>query len=227
VELIGQAVHFFAAANHTTKDSLTWTLFLLAQHPEVMADLHDELHGTLRGGAPTVEQLARLPLLERVIRESLRLLPPVSYYSRGNVEPARLGPYSLRKGTTVVLSHYVTHHMPDLYPQPERFLPDRWRSINPSPYAYLPFGAGPRMCVGATFAMQTLKIALAVILQRFRLEVVPDARIDRQVTTTLWPRHGLPMRLHRQDRGFTSTPVCGNIHEMVDLPSAAGRRAAA
>jgi cytochrome P450 len=191
----------------------------------VTADLVDELHSTLHGDAPSLDQLNQLPLLERVIKESLRLLPPVSYYSRSNIEPTRLGPYPLRKGTTVVLSHYVTHHLPDLYPQPERFLPDRWRTLNPSPYAFLPFGAGPRMCVGATFALQTLKIALAVILQRYRLEVIPDARIDRQVTTTLWPKHGLPMRLHRQDRCFSSTPVCGNIHEMVELPSARRRAA--
>ena len=219
IELVGQAVHFYAAANHTTKDALTWTLLLLAQHPQVMAELHDELLSKLRGEAPTSAQLQQLPLLERVIKESMRLLPPVSYYSRMNSEPAVLGAYALSKGTTIVLSHYITHHMADLYPQPERFRPERWRTINPSPYEYLPFGAGPRMCVGAMFAMMTLKISLAMILQRFRLTVVPHARIDRKITTTLWPRHGMPMILWRQDRQFTSSPVCGDIHEMVELPA--------
>jgi cytochrome P450 len=227
MELVGQAVHFYAAANHTTKDALTWTLFLLAQHPEVMADLHDELVGKLRGAGPTIEQMQQLPLLENVINESMRLLPPVPYYSRVNTEPAALGSYSLPRGTTIVFSHYITHHMADLYPQPERFRPERWQTINPSPYEYLPFGAGPRMCVGAMFAMMTLKISLAMILQRFRLTVVPQARIDRKVTTTLWPSHGMPMILCRQDRQFTSSPVCGDIHEMVELPATTQRQAVA
>ncbi len=218
-DLIGQVNILFIAGHETTSNALTWTLFLLAEHPALMADLLDELHGVLHGDAPTVEQLGRLPLLERVIKESLRLFPPVVYVYRVATEPFELGPYALPQRSTVALSFYVTHHLPEVYPQPEKFLPDRWRTAKPTPYMYLPFGAGPRTCIGASFSMMSLRITLAMILQRYRFEVVPRARIDRKVVITLSPRHGMPMMIHRQDRRFQKTTVCGNVHEMVDLKS--------
>jgi cytochrome P450 len=216
-ELIGQASMLFGAANRTTASALTWTLFLLAQHPAVMADLFDELDGTLHGEAPTPAGPGPLPLLDRVIKESLRLLPPVVFNTRTATGPAELGPYRLAKGSTVVFSHYVTHHMPELFPQPEHFLPDRWLTIAPSPYAYLPYSAGPRLCIGAALAGLTIKTALAMILQQYRLTLVPYATVNRRVTVTLVPDAGLPVLIGRQDRCFESSPVCGNIHEMVAL----------
>lgn len=218
-ELVGQLTVLFVAGHETTSNALAWTLFLLAQHPAIMADLHDELRGVLAGAAPTLEQCDRLPLLDRVINESLRLLPPVVYAYRVATEPFQLGPYEMPKGATVAISHYITHHLPDIYSQPERFLPDRWLTIRPSAYAYLPFGAGPRSCVGAGFGLMTMRIALAMILQRYRLTMRPGARVDRRVVITMMPRFGLPMSIHPPDRQFTSVPVRGNIHEMVELPA--------
>lgn len=216
-ELIGQVNFMYAAGHETTSNAMTWTLFLLAQHPDVMADLLDELTGRLHGDAPTVEQMRDLPLLDRVIKESMRLLAPPVYNTRTSVGAFELGPYSLPKGSTVGFSHYITHHMPELYPQPEKFLPDRWLTINPSPFEYLPFGAGPRMCPGAAFATMAMKVSLPMILQRYRLAVVAGARIDRAFKVTLTPKHGMPMIVSRQDRQFTKATVRGNIHEMVDL----------
>jgi len=216
-ELVGQATILLAAADETTADTLNWTLFLLAQHPRVMADVLDELTANLRGEPPTVAQLNQLPMLDRVIKESMRILPAIIYNTRTNVTPVDLGPHTLPKGTTILYSHYITHRIPDLYPQPARFLPERWETIRPSPYAYLPFGAGPRMCIGAAFATQTIKIALSMILQRYRIQVVPGSRIDRFVRITLTPRFGMPMLIAPQDRCFSRSPVCGNIHEMVDF----------
>jgi cytochrome P450 len=127
----------------------------------------------------------------------------------------------------VVASHYITHHMPDLYPEPERFRPDRWLEIAPSPYAYLPFGAGSRMCLGAPFALLMLKVSLSIMLQRYRLTVVPGSRIDRHCTLTLGPLQGIPMQIHLQDGNFSSSPVAGNIHDLVDLaPAQQSARAA-
>ncbi|MFN4261438.1 MAG: cytochrome P450, partial [Gemmataceae bacterium] len=226
-ELVGQLHTLFNAAYHTTTSALTWTVFLLAQHPRVMRELLAELHGHLHGQAPTNPQLARMSLLDRVIKESMRLLPPVVYAPRVNMVPINLGPYHLPKGTMVVTSHYITHHMPELFPQPERFLPDRWLHSNPSPYAYMPFGAGPRMCIGAPFATLMLKVAVAILFQRFRLSVVPGAQIDRQCTLTLGPRDGIPMTIWRQDRQFSTSPVQGNIHDMVHFPPYEERPAAA
>src|SRR5207247_5789824 len=147
LELVGQTAHLFAASNQSTRSALIWTLFLLTQHPDVMSDLYDELHGRLHVAAPTLEHLERLPVLERVIREGLRRFPPVSYYTRATAEPTDLGGRRLRKGCTVVFSHYITHRMPDIFPNPERFQPERWLTAAPTPYEYLPFGIGPRMCI--------------------------------------------------------------------------------
>jgi cytochrome P450 len=216
-ELVSLATILFAASYETTVNALTWTLFLLAQHPSIMADLLDELDGTLKGGPPTSDQLDHLPLLEAVIKESMRILPPVPFIARVAIGPVELGGLSLRRGDWVACSIYMTHRLPDLYLEPEQFRPGRWFEINPTPYEYLPFGAGPYNCVGYNFAMSVIKIALTMILQRFRLAVVPGARIDRLVQVTMRPKYGMPMTVHQQDRRFHAVPVTGNIHEMVRL----------
>ncbi|HKD35910.1 MAG TPA: cytochrome P450 [Pirellulales bacterium] len=216
-ELIGQATVMFIASYENVASVLTWTLFLLAQHPDVMSDLHAELAGTLGDGPPDPEQIEKLPLLDAVIKESMRVLPPVPYLLRKPSVPTSLGGFELRKNDRVAVSAYITHHLSDLYPQPRRFIPDRWFSIKPTPYEYLPFGAGPRACLGKLFAVAEIKIALAMILLRHRLSVVPDITINRRVQVMMSPKRGLPMAVHHQDRCFGSAPVRGNIHEMVEL----------
>lgn len=221
-ELVGQANILLMAAYDTSSGAMTWMHFLLEQHPDILADVVDELEGELDGDPPRPEQLDRLPLLERVIKESLRILGPAVHNSRFNIRPATFGDYELPRGSNLVFSHYVTHRVADVFTEPDRFMPRRWETINPSPYEYLPFGAGPRMCIGAAFAMMTMKIAMGTMLQRHRFELLPGARIDRKVATTLTPKYGLPVRLHRQDRAFAASPVRGNIHDIVNLPSRAG-----
>ena len=217
-ELIGQAAVLFGAAHLTTSFSLTWTLFLLAQHPRVALDLADELNGVLRGEVPTVAQLEQLPLLDRVIKESMRVLPASAYSQRINMEPVELGPFRLGKGTVIIFSQYITHHMPELFPEPERFRPERWETIRPSPYAYFPFAAGPRMCLGAPLAGMTMRLTLPAILQRFRLKVVPGTCINGRVSSTmLSPASGMPMLVMPPTAAPESSPVRGNIHDMVAL----------
>jgi cytochrome P450 len=216
-EVLGQTTILFSAAHETTANTLTWTLFLLAQHPQVTGRLMDELHGVLQGNAPASEQLCQLPLLDRVIKESMRVLPAVPYSTRTSVAPFELGPYQLPAKTTVAYSHYITHHLSGLYPESERFLPDRWLTIHPSPYEYLPFGAGPRMCIGAAFATMTLKVALAMILQRFNLNVVRGARVNRGAAVTMFPKGGLTMNVESPTHSPRFIPVRGNIHDMVNL----------
>ena len=217
-ELVGQASILLNAGHETTSNALTWTLFLLSQHPSVLHDLRDELQSVLRGSPPTAAQLAQLPLLDRVIKESMRILPPVCYSFRVSTAPFQIGPYELGKGTGLFFSQYTTHHDPTLYSEPQRFLPQRWETIDPSPYEYLPFGAGPRMCIGATFAMIEIKIVLAMIVQRFTLALEPNARIDRQIKITLSPKYGMPMRVALPDHTPTPVQVRGNVREMVALP---------
>jgi len=182
----------------------------------------------LNGTAPTLEQLEQLPVLDGVIKESMRLLPASAYSQRVNAEPVELGPLQLAKGTPVIFSQIITHHLPDLFPEPERFLPERWQTINPSPYAYLPFAAGPRMCVGAGLALMTLKITLAAILQRYHLSVVPGAAIDGSVTFWMFTlTSGMSMLVLAPTAPFSAAQVAGNIHDLVALPHSLSSRAKA
>lgn len=216
-ELIGHANNLFSAGHETTGNALTWTLFLLEQHPRVLADLHDELTSVLGGDAPAAEQLNRLPLLDRVVKESLRLLPPIVYAPRATAAPCEIGGYALPRGSTVMYSHYITHRIPELYPEPARFLPQRWEAYTPGTYEYIPFGAGPHMCIGATFATMEIKITLAMLLQCFRLALRSGARIDRNAKGFLSPRGGLPMRVLPQDRQFARAELRGNLREMIRI----------
>ena len=217
MELLGQATILFGASYETTASTLTWTLLLLSQHPKIANDLLDELDGVLSGSPPRNDQLAQLPFLERVIKESMRILPPVPYTIRSATADVEMGGFNVPKNSRVICSHYLTHHQADIYPEPQKFRPDRWLTIDPSQYEYLPFSAGPRACIGAMFAMQSMKIALSMILQRFRLQVVPKTRIDRAVRITMSPRHDIPIAIHPQDRKFARNDVRGQINDMVEF----------
>ena len=220
MELVGQATILFGASFETTATTLTWTVFLLAQHPVIMRELMDELDRVLGGKAPSREQLPKLSFLDRVIKESMRILPPVPFTIRAaDEDQIPMGSLTLNHGARVICSHFLTHHLADIYPEPELFRPDRWREVDPTQYEYMPFSAGPRTCVGATFAIQVLKISLAIMLQRFRFTIVPGAQIDRVVRITMNPRYGMPMVLHENDRRYESGEVRGQIHEMVKLPA--------
>jgi cytochrome P450 len=217
-EIVRQSVTLFAASYETLVSGLAWTVFLLAQHPPIACDLYDEVDGRLGEGYPTVAQIEHLPLLDAVIKEALRILPPVPYTIRVPAEAVEVGGLALQRGDRIVLSHYVTHHSADLYAEPERFDPRRWERCQPSPYEFLPFSAGPRFCVGYHFAMMVMKVTLAMMLQRYRFRVVPGSRIDRIVRVTLRPKYGMPVVLHPPDRRFERVPVRGAIHEMVSIP---------
>lgn len=167
------------------------------------------------GSMPKGEELS---LLDRVIKESMRILPASAYSQRINTEAVQLGPLHLPRGTGIVFTPLVTHHLPELYPQPEKFLPDRWIDLRPSPYAYHPFGAGPRLCIGGPLATAIIRIALQRVLSRYRLSVVPGSDIGAHVEATmLFPSNGVPMQIHPADGNYNSSPIVGNIHELVEF----------
>ena len=223
MELVGQAMILFGASFETTASTLTWTTFLLAQHPAIMRELMDELDRVLGGRPPSPEQLPQLSFLDRVIKESMRILPPVPFTIRAaDEDQIPMGSLTLNHGARVICSHFLTHHLADIYPEPELFRPDRWREVDPTQYEYMPFSAGPRACIGAMFAIQVLKISLAIMLQEFRFTVALGARIDRVVRITMNPRYGMPMLLTKNDRRFQSSEVRGQILEMVKLPGKSG-----
>jgi cytochrome P450 len=208
-EVIGEMQTLFNASYQTTASGLTWTLLLLTQHPGVLRRLNDDW----RSGEHS-------DLLDRVIRESLRVLSPVVFVMRRSVRPSVIGRHSLPEGTVVFHNLYMTHHLPELFPQPERFDPDRWSWQHVSPFTYAPFAAGPRMCLGATFSLQLFQIAVPAILRRFRLVMAPGTAVIRHSSLTLGVDGSLPVTLQAPDGRFTVVPLTGNIHEMVELPYA-------
>lgn len=219
-ELLGHVGVLFVAGHETSANALTWTLFLLSQHPHIMSDVVDELELVLQGSAPSLAQLQQLTLLEHVIKESMRVLSPVPWNGRVTAKPTELGGYSLPTGTEVFVSISQTHHMSELYPSPNSFDPRRWETITPTAYEYNPFSAGPRVCIGAAFAMMEIKIILAMLLQRYRLQFAAQKPIDRSGVIVMMPKHGMSMKVHLQDRQFSQGvgSVQGNIRDMVDLP---------
>jgi cytochrome P450 len=220
-DLVGHVGSILGAAHETTASGLTWTLFLLSQHPAVASNLRDELEGELHGDAPTPDQLTRLPLLDRVVNESLRIIPPVPITWRIAAEPVEVGGYQLPRGTEVYASTYHTQHMPELYERPESFDPRRWESLNPSTYEYVPFGAGPRRCMGDVFAMVEMKIVLCMLLQRYGLESPRRVTVDRFGFPVVRPKRELRMVVRSKDHRLDQSPrvVSGNVREMVTLPA--------
>jgi cytochrome P450 len=217
-QLIGGHIPIlFASTYETCQTALTWTVFLLAQHPRVARDLCAELANALAGTPATLARVAELPLLDAVLRESMRLLPPVPYQVRAATQPTQLGSFEIPAGWHVILSPYLTNRLPHVFEEPSRFKPERWSRITPSVFEYLSTSAGPRACPGAKFGMSVVKVALAAILSRFRISVVNRARIDRRIAVAMTPRDGLPVVLHPPDDAWTAAPVTGKIREMVDL----------
>ena len=216
-ELISES--FNIMGHETTMAALIWTLIFIVQHPEVNAGVVDELTSVLHGGAPTVQDLSKLPLLDRVVKESMRLMPPQLFTRRFNTAPCSFGPYTLRKGSMILYSSYITHRLPSIYSEPQRFRPERWETIKPSIYEYFPFGTGIHSCIGRTFSTMEIKLILSIVLQRFRPEIVPGLRIDRTpgAMLLLRPSREVPMKLSPPDRQFRASKITGNLLEMVDF----------
>jgi cytochrome P450 len=220
-ELLGHVTAIFAAGHDSSTNVITWILFLLSQHPGITANLLDELESVLHGEAPTVEQLQKLALLDRVVKEGMRVLTAIPWNGRVTSQPTTLAGYELPVGTEVFVSIYHTHHMPEIYPEPERFNPQRWETIQPTMYEYNPFSAGSRICIGAGFAIMEIKIVLAMLLMRYRLQLITEKPINAKGLIVMAPENGMFMKVNKQDREFNQGVggVHGNVREMVNLPS--------
>ena len=217
-ELVGHSAVMYVAGHETTAYTLSWTLFLLSQYPQSLAEVAAESREALGGAPPTVD--TKLPLLDRVIKESQRLLPATPYmFIRQATAGFRLGGHDLPADTGFIVSPLITHRQPEIYEEPLRFNPERWTRITPSPYEYMPFGAGPRLCIGMGFAAQTLRIVLPMLLSRFSFELVDGATVSRKVQgITMGPKHGLPMRVLGDGATVKRAGrIRGDIHELVQL----------
>lgn len=218
-ELVAEATTLFIAGHETMAMTLVWTLFLLERHPSIHAALMTELDSVLGGRAPDLDDIPRMGMLDRVIKESMRILAAVPLlFMRVCAGGATVGGFAMPKDGNVLVSPLATHHDTSVYPEPKRFQPDRWNTITPSPYTYMPYGAGPRTCLGMPFAERALRLMLPLILQRFRFSIPAGTRVDRLTRgNILQPFHPLPM-LIEPAAGIRRkpAPISGDISELLD-----------
>ncbi len=198
-QLRDELMTLFVGGHETTAIALSWTWHLLGTHPDVLAEVHAELADVLGGRLPSTADVPRLVVLERVLRESLRLYPPVYAFDRKALADLELGGRQLRKGTVILISPWVLHRRPELFENPERFQPDRWMdSALRRDKAYLPFGGGPRVCIGNGFAWMEMTLVMAAMLQQVSCEPVSTADVAADPSITLRPHGGLPMMVRRR-----------------------------
>ncbi|NJM73880.1 MAG: cytochrome P450 [Scytonema sp. RU_4_4] len=186
------------AGFETSGMSAVWTWYLLSQNPSAESKLHEELATVLGGRTPTAEDLPNLKYTRMVLEETMRLYPVVWINSRSNIADDEIGGYHIPAGSLLILSPYVTHHLPAYWENPNDYEPERFsqeHSIGRPRHAYFPFGGGPRQCMGDVFAMVELQLLFAMAAQQFRLRLVPNQQIEIDSRLTLRPRHGVLMTL--------------------------------
>jgi cytochrome P450 len=201
-QLRDEAMTLFMAGHETTANTLAWTWMLLSQNPEAEATLHDELANVLAGRSPTFADLPRLVFADRVITEALRVYPTVWLLGREAVEPCTIGGERVPVGLTLWMSQWVIHRDGRFFDDPESFRPDRWsdglaRRIHR--YAYFPFGGGPRICIGNSFAQMEAVLLLATIAQRYQVHLVPGTVVRLFPTMTLRPDGGVHVVLAQRE----------------------------
>jgi cytochrome P450 len=197
-QLRDELITFINAGHETTAVALSWTWYVLSRHPEVERRLHEELDSVLGGRSPTHADLPSLPFTRAVVDETLRLYPPAWGVGRESIDADEMGGYRIEARAGIFLSPWTTHRHPGLWDAPDRFDPERFLGdeLRKKPrYAYFPFGGGPRMCIGSSFALMELVLVLATLAQRVRLRLLPGHPVVPDPIFTLRPKHGLRMTL--------------------------------
>jgi cytochrome P450 len=202
-QIIAEALTLFGAGHETTAVALTWAWYLLTQNPERYRKMRQEVDTVLQGRSPTYDDLAQLPYTVQVFKEALRLYPPAYAFTRTALKDVLIDGYRVRKNTVALMAPWVMHRNPEHFPDPERFEPERFgpehEKLIPR-YAFLPFGAGPRICLGNHFAMMEGPLLLATLAQRVSFEFVPGQQVlpDPSNTLTLRPRDNVSMIVRRR-----------------------------
>lgn len=194
-QLHDEVTTLFIAGHETTANALAWAFYLLAQNPAADERLQREL-SLLDGQLPTVKDLSRLPYTEMVIKEAMRLYPPAGGVTRQPIHDIELGGRRIARGSDIAISTYAMHRNPDLFADPEHFDPERFSAENEPKlpkYAYLPFGGGPRICIGNSFAMLEARLIMATVLQRYKLSLLPGQTVRAEQIFTIRPRGGIKM----------------------------------
>ena len=204
-----EAMTLFLAGHETTANALTWSLYLLSQHPDVAARLHAEAADARAGGPRGTAETPRSSLAHAVFAEALRLYPPSWGVGRRASEDVVVDRYRIPAGASVLLSPWVIHHDPRWFPDPFRFDVGRWspQAVAARPrHAFFPFGAGPRQCIGEEFAWAEGAIVLTALARRWRLSLSPGQRVALEPRITLRPKGPLRMRIHGIDAAGSSAP---------------------
>lgn len=200
-QLRDEVMTLMLAGHETTSNALTWTLYLLSQHPGAREELEQEVDRVLAGRIPTFDVIPQLTYTTMVLEEAMRLYPPAYAVARTAADEDIVGGYKVERGAVITLSPYLTHRHPEFWENPDRFDPQRFspqRKAQRPRYAYIPFGGGPRMCIGNNFAMTEATLILAMIAQRFRLDHAPEHLVELEPLITLRPRHGMVMHLRQR-----------------------------
>jgi cytochrome P450 len=197
-----EVISLFLAGHETTANTLTWIWYLLSQHPAEATKLFAEVDTVLEGRAPTAQDMARLPYTTLIVKEGLRLYPPAWVITREAITETAIGGYRLKAGSVVVTSPYVTHRHPGYFAEPDQFRPERFsddREKTLPRLVYFPFGGGPRICMGQSFALMEAVLILATIAQHYRLTLVPGHPVEMEPLVTLRARYGIRMHVSRRE----------------------------
>jgi cytochrome P450 len=200
-QLRDEAMTIFLAGHETTANALTWTWYLLSQHPEIEAKMHEEIDTALGDNLPAGEDMAKLRYTEMVFAEAMRLYPPAWTMGRRALEDYKVDKYVIPSGSIILMSPYVMHHDSRYYPDPFKFDPERWtpemRAARPK-FSYFPFGGGPRVCIGEQFAWMEGVLLIATIAQRWKMRLAEGQRVELKPMITLRARYGMRMKLERR-----------------------------
>jgi cytochrome P450 len=200
-ELVDEIMTLVVAGHETTASGLNWAWYLISQHPQVEARLHAEVDAAPDTAAPSLAAMEALSYTQQIVNETLRLYPPGWLLSRRTIEPDVLGGFDIPGGTNVLLPLYLLHRHPRFWKDPDIFWPERFAPEHEAQrprFAYMPFAAGPRHCIGETFAVYEMLMHLYKVARRYRLIYVPDKPLELEAQINLRTRHPLHMRLERR-----------------------------
>ncbi|TRW92830.1 cytochrome P450 [Candidatus Methylobacter oryzae] len=190
-----EVITIFTAGHETTANVLTWTLYLLARHPDVLSRLRRELEQLPHDRMPTSEDLQQLVYTRAVLNESMRLYPPAGILMRKIARDTEIDGYSLKQGRLAIFSIYNLHHHPDFWQQPEQFDPERFLNNDSRRFVFMPFGTGERVCIGNHFALLESQVLLGMMLRHFDVQLLSNEETEAEMAVTIKPKGGLPVRL--------------------------------
>jgi cytochrome P450 len=201
IQIRDEVLTLFLAGHESVANALTWTWYLVSQHPQVEANLHEEIDAVLGGNAPTFDSVPQLCYTEMVFTEAMRLFPPSWALARFVTKDYHVGGYTIPTDSVVIMSQYVVQRDPRYFPDPGVFDPERWRpeakAARPR-YSYFPFGGGPRRCIGESFSLMQGILLIATLAQRWRMQLVRNHPVKLEPVVTLRPKYGLMMELEQR-----------------------------